>query len=355
MRTIVKLLSPLLLSAGVSGCALPYYWQAVGGQISLMRKRVPIEEAIERETDPARQARLNAVLELRRFAAAELGLDHGGSYSSYVELERDYIVWNVIAAGRFSVDAEEWCFPVAGCVSYRGYFDREDALAFERRLIDRGLDTWSGGSGAYSTLGYFDDPVLSTMIAGSEVDLAALLFHELAHQRVYISGDSELSEAFASAVEAYGVATLLTSRGDDAALAAYRARLDRAREFSGFVAAQRAMLGEIYSQPLPTDELLQRKIAAFERIRADYEVLKRSWGGLSEYDGWFDGELNNARLAAIATYRRWLPGLSWRLQDIGHEAFYADIEALAELDPEARTTRLEQWNAAASALARKSH
>jgi len=344
LRVLQKLLT-LLACSGVGGCALPYYWQAGGGQLDLMRRRVPIEAAVADESlDQSTRDRLATVAELRRFASAELGLPDNGSYSSFVDLGRDYVVWNVIAAEAFSVDPVQWCFPVAGCVSYRGYFDRENAGRFERKLAAEGYDTWSGGSGAYSTLGYFSDPVINTMIGGSDADLARILFHELAHQRLYIKGDSELSEAFASAIEEYGVEQLLVRRGDTAALEAYRERRVRGVLLAELVERQREHLRDIYGADFEQAELLRRKAATFESMRREYEALKQEWGGHGDFDGWFEGDMNNARLAAISTYRKWLPGLRWRLDSIGPEAFFAEVEALGDLRDDARSAQLDAWN-----------
>jgi predicted aminopeptidase len=170
----------------VSGCALPYYWQAIGGQISLLRKREPIETIVADESrSAALREELRTVAAIREFAVASLELPDNESYTTYADLGRPYVVWNVVAAERFSVAPVQWCFPFAGCVSYRGYFDRADAEKFAARLAEQGYDTYSAGSGAYSTLGYFDDPVLNTMLGGDVVSLAGALFHELAHQKLY--------------------------------------------------------------------------------------------------------------------------------------------------------------------------
>lgn len=347
MSRVVRAMLVAFVCSSMAGCALPYYWQAVGGQIDLMRRRVPIEAAVEdRSIDATTRQRLGAVLELREFATAELGLPDNGSYSTFVDLGRDYVVWNVIAAEPFSVDPVQWCFPVAGCVAYRGYFDRQNADSFERKLAEKGYDTWSGGSGAYSTLGYFSDPVLNTMIGGTDVDLARILFHELAHQRLYVKGDSDLSEAFASAVEEYGVERLLADRGDLAAATAYRERRMRSAQFTQLIERQRERLRGIYALDAPEQELLELKSRAFAQMREEYAVLKRQWGDRGDFDGWFEGELNNARLAAISTYRKWLPGLRWRLDRVGPDTFFEEVEGLGELGADARAERLEAWNLA---------
>ncbi|MDX1562207.1 MAG: aminopeptidase [Gammaproteobacteria bacterium] len=348
----MKLVSVAVAGSLIAACALPYYTQAVGGQLGLMRQRVPIDEAI---ADPATsietRTQLERVGELRRFAVAELALPDNDSYTSFVDLHRDYVVWNVVAAAEFSLDPVTWCFPIAGCVAYRGYFDRAKAEAFEQKLADDGYDTYSGGAAAYSTLGYFDDPVLSTMLRRGDVQVAATLFHELAHQRVYIKDDTELSESFATAVEQYAVERWLESRGDTESLLRYRDALERRRAFASLVAAQRERLQAIYSRPLEPDRMRAEKHAAFEQMRRDYAALKDRWNGAADYDGWFAGDLNNAVLVAITSYQRWVPGLRWRLEAVGPDAFYTEIEALAELAADERERRLSEWNDDASAAA----
>lgn len=350
MRFPLRLAMLLSVAISLSGCALPYYWQAVGGQISLLRKRVPIETVVSDPAyDAATRARLETVLELRKFAVDELKLPDNDSYTSFVALDRPYVVWNVIATEEFSVEPVRWCFPIAGCVAYRGYFDRADAEKFEHRLDAQGFDTYSGGSTAYSTLGYFDDPVLSTMIGGTEQGIAGVLFHELAHQRIYVKGDSELSEAYATAVEEYGVELWLRRHADADAVEAYLDRQRRGRMLGLFVARQQDRLRALYARDLAVDEMRAAKADAFDRLLVEYAELKNEWGGNAEFDGWFSGTLNNATLVAVATYRRWLPGLRWRLDEVGIEAFYGDVEELANAPMDERVARLESWNEASAA------
>jgi predicted aminopeptidase len=337
----------------VSGCVLPYYWQAIGGQISLLRKREPIETIVADETQSAvLRDELGTVAAIRKFAVTKLELPDNESYTTYVDLGRPYVVWNVVAAERFSVAPVQWCFPFAGCVSYRGYFDRADAEKFAARLAEQGYDTYSAGSGAYSTLGYFDDPVLNTMLGGDVVSLAGGLFHELAHQKIYVKGDSELSEAFATTVEEHGVEVWLKEQGDSAALDQYRMRIQRRGEFAALIAAQQARLQEIYTAQSDDAAKLDAKAQAFATLQSEYLAFKQRWGGTNEYDGWLREPLNNATLAAIATYRRWLPALKWRLQSTGVTQFYADVAALAELPENERAARLEEWDRQSSATSR---
>lgn len=344
MPHVLRTLGVLAASVPLSGCSLPYYWQAVGGQVDLLTSRTPIERALaETELEPERRAVLARVPDILEFAADRLGLPSGGSYESFVELERDYVVWNVVAAAEFSIEPKRWCFPFAGCVAYRGYFERADALEYRRRLEAEGLDTYVGGATAYSTLGYFDDPVLSTMLDGGPDALASLLFHELAHQKVYVKGDSEFNEAYATAIEEHGMALWLTEHGEPGALAAYSSSRERRDAFAELVLRQQRRLERIYASDADAQDKRRAKREAFASMRADYAELRRGWGDHDEYDAWFDIELNNASLAAVATYRRWLPALRRRLEAVGLERFTHDIEAAAELDGEARQALLERW------------
>lgn len=328
-----------------AGCALPYYTQAVRGQAGLLRQRVPIEEVIaDGDVAEATREQLKLVSELRRFAVARIGLQDNESYTTFVALEQDFVVWNVVAAPEFSVDPLTWCFPVAGCVAYRGYFDRAKAEVFAAKLESRGNDIFIGGAVAYSTLGYFADPVLDTMLARNETELASILFHELAHQRVYVKDDTELSESFATAVEQYAVEAWLGSRNATAELAAYRARLERQAGFAELIARQRSRMTDVFADDADEDRLRRAKADAYAAMRRDYEALRQSWGNTSDFDGWFEGEFNNARLVALSSYRRWLPGLRHRLEVLGPGAFYLEVGLLVDLDPDERARRLEAWN-----------
>jgi predicted aminopeptidase len=338
----------------LAGCGLPYYWQAVGGQLELLRKRTPMAELL---ADPTTDAQLKQALSVvkasRRFAVEELRLPDNNSYTSYVDLQRSYVVWNVIAAEEFSVEPVRWCFPFAGCVAYRGYFDRAAAERFQANLTQQGFDTYSGGSGAYSTLGHFDDPILNTMVQGGPEYIAALLFHELAHQRLYVKSDSDFNEAFATAVEEYGMELWLSESRDEIALQRYRERMLRRSQFGALVARQQARLAGVYAGPQSEDAMRNAKREAFAVMREEYDALKLSWGGSAEYDAWFESSLNNASLAAIATYRQWLPVLRARLDELGIEGFYAEMDGLAELslaEREAWLANRDQRDSASSAL-----
>jgi predicted aminopeptidase len=346
MMRLGRTVSVCALAAATAGCAAPYYWQAIGGQLELLRKREPIEEVIaDASTDPKLKTTLARIETMRRFAVDELKLPSNDSYTSYVALDRSYAIWNVVATPEFSVDPKRWCFPFAGCVAYRGYFDKSAADKFAAKLAAEGLDVESGGSTAYSTLGYFDDPVLSTMVNGGEQYVASLLFHELAHQQLYVKGDSEFSEAFAMVVEEVGTERWLSRHGTPSDLERYRARRERRAQFGTLIATQQARLRALYASGVRPEQLRADKQAAFDTLRREYETLKAGWQGSTEYDAWFAQPLNNATLASVATYTRWLPALRARMQEVGLDAFYADAAAVAELDAEQREQILRDWGA----------
>jgi predicted aminopeptidase len=303
---------------------VPYYWQAATGHLDLLNQRAPISEVLDdpEQSDATREALLRAV-EIREFAVSELGLPDNDSYRSYADVGRPYVVWNVVATEEFSVEARRWCFPVAGCVIYRGYFEQQDAERYAQSLRDEGLDNYVAGASAYSTLGYFSDPILNTMLIGGEQYVAGVIFHELAHQLHYIKGDTELNEAFASVVAEYGTQLWLLREGDLQVIEAYRSGLKRREDFSQLISDQQT------------------------RLRAIYEALKADWGGVSDYDAWFSRPLNNAQLASVAAYSRWLPNLRSYLSSHGLTELYAEMALLESLPPDARRSRVEAYSTTA--------
>jgi predicted aminopeptidase len=343
-KRVSQVFALAVTAAVIAGCVLPFYWQAIGGQLELLRKRTPIERLLaDPALDPKLKSALGAVADIRKFAVAELDLPDNDSYTTYVDLERPYVVWNVVATEEFSVDPKRWCFPFAGCVAYRGFFDRAQAEAFQKQLVDEGYDTYSGGSGAYSTLGYFADPVLSTMIGGGEQYIASLLFHELAHQKLYVKDDSEFSEAFATAIEEYGTERWLEMHGKDGALDAYHHRLSLRRDFAELIRAQQRRLRAVFSSSETPEDMRADKARAYDAMRADYASLKQTWGGNNDYDAWFSQPLNNATIAAVATYRRWVPVMRSRIAALGLKGFYEEMADLAKQNGAQRNARLESW------------
>ncbi|MDE2221177.1 MAG: aminopeptidase [Gammaproteobacteria bacterium] len=323
----------LLLSAfGLSGCALPYLLQAGHGQWRLLRARTPVDGLIaDPSTDAALRARLELAREARAFASRALGLPDNRSYRSYSALGRDYVVWNVVAAPEFSVMPKRWWFPITGSIAYRGYFREASARRYAAALAARGYDTYVGGVSAYSTLGRFADPLIDTMLRYGDLQLAGTIFHELAHQLVYVPGDSEFNEAFAMSVERAGVARWLESRGRSAELAGYRQRMLQQAALQHILASGRAQLAGLYASALPAAAMRARKqalLAATVAAARDYE----SRAGLrTGYDAWFDAGLNNAHLASVATYFDCVPGFERLLAAQGGDlpAYYRKVRALA--------------------------
>ena len=326
------------------GCAtLRYYSQVVSGQLDLMRRAVPIDERLARDAVPAAlKAKLQAALHIREFASRELALPDNGSYRSYADLGRQYALWNVFAAPEFSLEPVNSCFVFAGCVSYRGYFGEADAQAEGAALRAQGYDAYVGGVPAYSTLGWFDDPVLNTFILYPEAGVARLMFHELAHQVLYVKNDTRFNESFATTVEQAGVERWLAQSGSDSDRAVY-GRLQRMR--NGFVALilkYRATLEQYYRQDLPVEEKRLRKARVLAEMEEEYRQLKASWGGFAGYDRWFAGKTNNATLASVALYTELVPAFRALLEREGGDLprFYAAAKDLAKLPKEEREARM---------------
>ena len=274
----------------------------------------------------------------RAFAISELALPDNESYRSYADLERPFVVWNVFATEEFSVEPRRWCFPIAGCVVYRGYFKQERAESYARRLRFNGHDAAVGGVAAYSTLGHFDDPILNTMIAWNDVQLAGTLFHELAHQVVYVPGDSVFNESFATVVEEAGLARWLEARGRVQEMRQWYTQRERTEVFIGLLLTARERLRNLYAEKLPEDEMRARKQEEFGRLKFEYWQQKQRWNGYAGYDRWFDRALNNAHLVSAATYHGCLPKLRELLKthDDDLRRFYESVRAMAEGSKEKR-------------------
>lgn len=348
-RLAVLLVTLLLAGCGEAG----YYWQAASGQLQILSRRRPISQVIVDPATPATlKERLELVLRLRDFASAELGLPENDSYRCYADLGREAVVWNVVAAPEFSLQARTWCFPFAGCVAYRGYFARADAEAFAASLRAAGDDVLVYGVVAYSTLGWFDDPVLNTFIERPEPALAGMLFHELSHQRLYLKGDSPFNEGFAQVLEEAGVERWLQGHAPGK-LDAWREQRRREREFLALLRSTREQLAILYAGNLPDAEKRAEKQRLFAALRLRYQEQRQAWGGYAGYDRWFEQDLNNARLLSVGTYHDLAPAFRALLRREGGDvpAFLRAVEALAALDPGARAARLRELETAVVAPA----
>lgn len=340
-------LSLMIPLAMLGGCAqLGYYAQAMQGQMSLLASAKPIDSWL---ADPAvkdtLKKRLLLARDIRAFAASELGLPDNGSYKTYADLKRPYVTWNVVAAPELSLKPLQWCFPIAGCVDYRGYYSREAAQAFADELRTQGNDVRVSGVPAYSTLGWFNDPMLSTFIEYPEAEIARLVFHELAHQVAYAPGDSQFNEAFATAVEEFGVVRWLERHGDDAMRERYRQYGQRKEAFLKLLSEHRHQLDENFRRHVSDTEKRSAKRQIFASMKQQYEALKAErWGGYTGYDRWFADDISNAHFALSSTYHDLVPafrGLYAQLDDLPR--FYARVQALAKQDKTRRRAALATY------------
>ena len=317
------------IAALVVGCqSIGYYTQAIGGHLKVMAQARPVSEWLaDPATPPELRERLETARRIREFASKELKLPENASYLAYADLNRPYVVWNVFAAPEFSVEPKSECFPFTGCVSYRGFYSEADARRHAQKLREAGYDVYVGGVPAYSTLGWFDDPLLSTFIRYSDAQLARLVFHELAHQLVYARDDTTFNESFAVAVEAEGVKRWLESEGRAAELAAFRAGQARKHELAERVTQARKRLAAVYAMTLPREAMLEQKRSEWERLRASYPALP--------------AEPNNAFLASIAVYTELVPAFERLLAESGSlETFYRRVKQLAATEASERNTLL---------------
>jgi predicted aminopeptidase len=316
-----------------AGCAtVGYLTQAAHGEWQVLHRRQPIARVIDRpDTSPKLRERLEVVRDARQFAISALGLPDNGSYRSYTDLHRPYVTWDVVAAPRFSVKPLRWCFPISGCVSYRGYFHERSARAFAARLAARGNDVAVDGVTAYSTLGHFADPVLSSMLRYDELDLVGTIFHELAHQLIYVPGDSEFDESFAMTVQTEGVARWLAAHGRSSELERYQHDQQLELQVDHVFTDGRRELARLYAEPLPRAVMLVRKQAMLRQIGTRVQALEQREHAHSDYDEWIAHGLNNAYLASVGTYFDCVPGFERLLrQDDGQlPRFYADVRRIA--------------------------
>ena len=329
----------------LSGCsAMPYYWQAANGQLDLWRRSRPIDQWLaDPVADESLKARLTEVQRIRDFATRNLGLPNNGSYRSYADLGRPYVAWNAFAAPELSLEAKEWCFPIAGCVTYRGYFSEREAREFTSELAGEGYDTYVGGVPAYSTLGWFDDPVPSTIVEYPDTEVARLIFHELAHQVVYVKDDTTFNESFATTVEQEGVRRWVTAQNAPGKLAQFEQSNAERRQFVDLVLKYRDRLEEIYALPSADSEKRAEKARTIAAMRAEYAEVKGRAGGVGRYEFWFAGPVNNAQIVSVASYTQQVPAfLALLAQENGDmKRFYAAAKVLAELPKAERHAKLE--------------
>lgn len=345
------LLALALATALLVGCeSLSYYRQAIAGQYQIFARQQHIDKLLKDDKVSAKlKEKLRLVLRLREFAEKDLHLPVDKHYLKYADLGRPYVVWNVYAAPELSLDQKAWWYPIVGSLKYRGYFAEKNARRYAKRLEKKCWDVYVGGASAYSTLGWFKEPLLNTFIDDEEWDLAETLFHELAHQRVFASGDTDFNEAFATAAGQEGARRWLRAKGDTNALQRYVAILERDDQFVKLIQSTleklRAVYGEDDTPPQtepPESEQRRRKAEIIAHLRDEYKKLRASWDGYSGYDKWFAGPLNNAQLNTVATYQDLVPAFQRLLarHNGDLEKFYEEVKAMKKLSKEERRKRL---------------
>jgi predicted aminopeptidase len=346
-----------LVAGSMSGCSnLGYYWQNTQGHVAVMNAAKPVQDWLG---DEAASKNLKTKLELsqriRAFASQELKLPDNASYTRYADLKRSAVVWNVVAAPPYSLQLKTWCFAVVGCVSYRGYYSEADAKAEGERVKAEGMEVNVYGVPAYSTLGYLNwlggDPLLSTFIGYPEGELARMIFHELAHQVLYVKDDTMFNESFASSVERLGGKMWLDKKASEAAQKEYALLDQRRKEFRALMLRTRERLALIYKQKssvagiestqIATELIVNQKQAAMQQLRDEYAQLKSNWGGFAGYD-LFVAQANNASLGALATYDDLVPQFEAVFEKQGKDwqVFYAAIKAITPLPKEERRVAL---------------
>jgi predicted aminopeptidase len=343
--SIVALLATVCLTAGCS--SLGYYAQSISGHLDVLARAKPVSAMTADPATPgALRDRLALTQRIRDFAVTELALPDNRSYRSYADLGRNAAVWNVVAAPELSLQLESWCFPIVGCVNYRGYYDRAAADAEADALRGRGLEVAVYGVPAYSTLGKLDwlggDPLLNTFMQWPEGELARLIFHELSHQVVYAVDDTTFNESFATAVERIGGARWLTQHASDEARKQYAAFDGRRSEFRGLTRRYRERLDTLYRSAASGADKRAAKAALMAEMRAEYAALKASrWAGFSGYDAWFE-RANNASLGVLAAYNELVPNFERLFEREGGDfgRFYAEVRRLADLPKAERQATL---------------
>jgi predicted aminopeptidase len=353
----IGVLAIFLIATCISGCSnLGYYWQNTQGHLAVMQAAKPVREWIDdSQTSNALKTKLELSQRIRSFASDELKLPRNASYTRYADLKRSAVVWNVVAAPPYSLQLKNWCFAVVGCVSYRGYYSEAAAKQEAERVKAQGHEVNVYGVPAYSTLGYLNwaggDPLLSTFITYPEGELARLIFHELAHQVLYVKDDTMFNESFATAVERIGGQQWLAKQGSEAAQKEYVEFDQRRKQFRLLTMRTRARLAEVYEEKgsspgtksgfIATKDIADRKTQVMQQLRAEYAQLKASWGGYAGYDR-FIAQANNASLGAVAAYDELVPQFEAVFEKRGKDwnAFYDAIQSIVPLPKDKRREAL---------------
>jgi predicted aminopeptidase len=341
-----NLIISIIFAIAVSGCgSLGYYAQSINGQLEILHKRQPIDKLLKHHDLPRDiKAQLELSRQIRDFAIMELGLPDNGSYRDYADLGRDFVVWNVFATPELSLQNRQWCYLIVGCLAYRGYFSEENAREYALQLENGGYDVYVGGVTAYSTLGWFDDPVLNTMLQRGDIYLARVIFHELAHQKVYIKDDTEINEAFADTVAETGVHRWLESSNPSGYAPAQIENMQQEEDqFVELVLKYRNQLDELYNSAITDSQKRARKSMLLGRMIDEYRKMYPDNSIQTRYGSWFATGLNNAKLMAVVTYRKYMPGFRKMLLAVDNdfEAFYELADRLRHCSHDQRRDILQ--------------
>lgn len=340
-RLKLPLLLLVLCPALLACTRLSYYAELAQGQLALLQARENIESLLEDEQqDPALKRRLQNVMDARRFAVKTLALPDNKSYTLYADLERSHVLWNILATPEFSLDAVQDCFPIAGCVAYRGHFREIEARKQAEQFRAQGFDVITYGVSAYSTLGWFNDPVLNTMLQWRDADLIGTIFHELAHQQLYVQDDTAFNESFASFVEQQGLKEYF---GQSDTLASRVER--RRRDFTRLILEYRQAFESLYQQELSAREMRLQKAKKFSELELAYRQLRHEhWNGVDAYGTWFAQPLNNASLLPFGLYDQWVGAFQTLFEHAEQDwtAFFRAAAKLGELPHEQRQEELSQ-------------
>ena len=344
--TTLLLTLPIVAILLIQGCSsLSYYQQAIAGQYKILSNRVDIESLIaDDSTAEDLKLKLETIRHIRTFSATEMHMNIGKSYSQYSDTKRDYVVWNITAAPELSLTPHQWCYPIIGCQNYRGYFKQKNAESEANQLQQQGFDTWVGGVTAFSTLGWFDDPILNTFVYRDDSDLAALLIHELSHQVLYIKGDTAFNESFATAVEIEGLHRWLISINQEPLMRRHQLKIEEKKLFISTVSASIERLKAVYESTASDETKRTQKHRIIEEMKEEYEqnVLDSHLSGY--FTRWFD-KVNNAKLITVSNYYRYVPAFTAMIAESKGDMsqFYEAAKKLGEQDKEPRDKFLQQY------------
>lgn len=332
-----------------SGCSsVGYYAGIMNGHLDLINQSEPVEKLIKDSKTPEKlRNMLITSQKIRDFASNSLYLPENDSYREYADLKRPFAVWNVIATREFSVDSEKWCFLFTGCLSYRGYFTETEATEYANSLKAKGLDVYVAGARAYSTLGWFSDPLLNTMMYQAEAYRAGIIFHELAHQEIYIEDDSAFNESFATTVEQEGIRRWFIATEQADKYEKYLKNKKQQQDFNSLLNTTRTQLQALYAKNIPDDQKRQGKADILRVMKKSYQKLKQSWGGDDGYDKWMAQDINNAHLALISTYHEFVPVFKKILasEENDLKKFYAKVKQIGKLKAPQRKAGLAAYGA----------